>query len=732
MNQLEGLLILTGLPLSLLLTGYWLAALLADSPPVERLAFALPCGLALLLLEVAAVGFFRPLAGPWAWGCLAPAVLTVLLPRSRRQLGRDLAAVARGAPRPVLAAAVLFLGFLLWPVIESPASLFYDGTSNHDSFFWISGAEHLKRHSYMEAPVLSSTQPLTNTASAFCGWKPAWGRVGAEALLALASSVVFASPLKLYLYATASLAVTWAALLTLALRTFVTTTPSRAAAVALVGLQPLFVFFHGNANLPNLLGTLTGTAAIVALERALRAGRARREEFTAWAALAGLSWHGLLCSYPEMVPFVLLPSGLLWLRPWFTQGPRACAGTALLTALAVAAGFAVNPATTLRAAYGFQVSFATARADSSWANLFSPLDLSEYVPALATLSISGAKELDLLGWPLSVLLAGLAVLVVRRSRDRFGLLAGLSGSAVLLAYTLATGFAYGWQKTAQFSGVFVALVFPVAAVEVLWNDPAATAGRRRLVRAVLAVVAVFFAYATVMNCRDGYKWSDRKVISADWFALRERSRTELSRAPVLVEAATFRMAFFHGMWAAYFLPDSRIYYGARGEESGGYLRAWVVNEQTAPIPAPAAVLVGRAWADTLDANSPRLLTGREYALLQKSNRMLAMEGVQPLNGPPDLASNRFSFDLLPHSPSRLVLELAPRSHMGAAVDWDVRRHADGAADFAQTAGGTGPWRVVIPLVPGRRNHIALSNGRAQAAGAPPGFAIRHLRIEDEP
>jgi hypothetical protein len=97
MNRLEGFLILTALPLSMLLTGYWLAALLARGDPVERLAFALPSGLGLLLAAAAAVNFFQPLRGFWAYACLAPGLLTLLLPRTRAMLVADLAATARAA-----------------------------------------------------------------------------------------------------------------------------------------------------------------------------------------------------------------------------------------------------------------------------------------------------------------------------------------------------------------------------------------------------------------------------------------------------------------------------------------------------------------------------------------------------------------------------------------------------------------------------------------------------------
>jgi len=734
MNQIEGLLILFALPLSLLLTGYWLASLLAADNALTRLGFALPCGLGLLLAAVGAVNFFHPLSGVWAYACLSPILLTLLLPRSRTGLLRDVVEVWSATPRALLLAVGAFFVLLLWPVLLAPASLFYDGTSNHDSFFWIAGAEHLKRHTYMEMPVISATQPLTNKAAAVIGWQPNWGRMGTEGLLALASFVVGVSPLKLYLYATASLAVVWFAAIYLAFRTFVADKPAAGTAASLVCLQPIFVFFHGNANLPNLLGALTGAAAVIATERAMRVGPAARTEFTAWATLAALSLHGLLCSYPEMVPFVLLPCGLLWLRPWFTRGPRLFWRTGLLTACVLLAGLVLNPATTLRAVHGFIESYKTGRADTNWANLFNPLDAAEYVPGFISLSISGAKELEWwFGWPLSALILAVTGLVVWRSRDRFGLVAALAGSLVLLGYTVYTGFSYGLQKTVQFAGVFYGLVFPVAAFHVLAGLRAGAPWPRRLATVALGALVVFLAYATVMNCRDTYKWSDRKVISADWFTLRDESRTRLRQAPVLVEAATFRMAFFHGMWAAYFLADSHIYFGARGEESGGYLRDGVINEQNHEIPQPAAVLVGHEWADAFDANSPRLFTGREYTLLQKSNRVFKLTGVTPLNGVPDHISGSATMEILPHAPSNLLLEIAPRAKAGwPAGAWQVTRRAEGAEVFTATVTGASPWHLVIPLVAGCRNQVTIA--LAGLAGPPEAvnFNIRTLRIEDSP
>src|SRR5688572_15561040 len=181
MNFLENCLILLGLPIGMILAGYWLAARLTDASTSERLATAVLAGLAALIWNISALNFFKPLNGAWSWLCLWPVALTLLDPRSRILLLRDLRAILlnrRGAIAGVLAAS--FLGLLLWPLLSRPSLVFYDGTSNHDAFFWISSAEHLKRHTYMEMPVSSAVRPLTKATEAIIGWHPSWGRMGAE------------------------------------------------------------------------------------------------------------------------------------------------------------------------------------------------------------------------------------------------------------------------------------------------------------------------------------------------------------------------------------------------------------------------------------------------------------------------------------------------------------------------------------------------------------------------
>ncbi len=735
MNQLEGLLLLLFFPLGFLLSGYWLAAELTNATPAERLAVSLLAGLASLLLVVAAVNFFVPLALPWAGLGLLPMAVTLAGGRNRRSLLADLAIFGRDRESRMVGLLLgLFLSLLLWPMIADGHRIFYDGSANHDSFFWVAAAEYLKRHNYLEPGGLNATQPLFNAAGAIAGIKPAWGRMGAEGLLALASTLVGASPLKIYLYGTAALFLPWVAAVFLTTKTFFNRQPTPIALVGMAVFQPIFIFYFSNANLANLLGTLTGATAVLALEQALRTPAVQARAAMAWMLLLTLSVHGLFCSYPEMVPFVALSCGFLWLRGWFGGETRAGWKRCLAVGAGAMAGLLVNPATTIRACYGFMAVLGLARANQFYANVFAPLSAGEYLPGLASLAIPSARLLgDWLGGLLSLVLLACLGLAFWRSRDRFGALAIFAGSGAMLAYTIATDFAYGWQKTIQFSGIFVATVVPVAVLDALARERQLTDFRRWLAWAGTAAIALFMGVATVQSCLDIYKWSNRKVISADWFALRDQSRTTLRQAPVLVDTGTFRWAFFHSMWSAYFLPDSHIYFAAPGELSGGYLRDSVVNEQNHVIPRPAAVLVGHDWADTFDANSPRLYTGREYTLLQKNNRVFKLSGGYPLTGVPDFVSVATTMEILPHSPCNLLLELAPRSKAGwPAGAWQLTRHAEGAEDFTETVSGPSPWHLVIPLVAARRNQVTITLAGHNGPTSTVSFAVRTLRIEDSP
>ncbi len=738
MTQLEGMALLAGLCGGMVLSGYWLAAMLLEATPSERLAVSLLAGLGTVLLLVSIVNFFVPLSLPWAGLCLVPLAVTLAWSRSRRALAADLLAFGRDHETILVGGLVaVFFALLLWPILTDPHRVFYDGSPNHDSFFWIASAEYLKRHTYMDPGTISATQPLFNATGAIVGWKPAWGRMGAEGLLALTSTLSGTSSIKIYLYGTAALFLPWVAAIYLVAKTFFSNKLSPPALVALALLQPVFIFYHANANLPNLIGTLTGAGAVLATEHVLRTSPKPAGPFWGWWTLLLLSLHGLYCAYPEMIPFTGLSCALLWLRAWFRRPTPGTRKSALLALVAVLFSALVNPATTIRAINGFIAVLGIAQSNQNHINIFAHLSLSEYLPALSTLSIPVASRLgDWLGVPLSlVLLAGVG-LSFWLAKDRFGALAIFAGSIALMIYTLLTGFNYGWQKIVQFSGVFVATLVPVMALHALSDLHLGSTLRRWLARSCVLMIVVFMFYTTAKCCLDVHKWSDRKIVSWDWFTLRDLSRGVLRGGPVVVDASSFRLAFFHGMWATYFLPDSHVYFAARGEQNGGYIRDSVAREDSLRDAGSQAVLVARPWADAFDPNSPRIFLGREFALLRHANRVTDMRGVYPLNGVPEFASPRIHFSIRPNTAGRLLLELRPRPDRTfpsfPEASWLVVHHLGAAERCRATVSGPPPWRIELPLVARQAQTVSMDfSSPAESAGEFP-FVLSQLRLVAEP
>ncbi len=85
-----------------------------------------------------------------------------------------------------------------------------------------------------------------------------------ETLLALFSGLAGTTPLHICLYFAAALFLPWLAAVYLAVTTFFRTELSRGSLAALVLLQPIFVFFYANSNLPNLLGAILGAMTVIA------------------------------------------------------------------------------------------------------------------------------------------------------------------------------------------------------------------------------------------------------------------------------------------------------------------------------------------------------------------------------------------------------------------------------------------------------------------------------------
>jgi len=737
MSPLEGIALLLGLCAGIVLSGYWLASTFGNLTASERLAASAIAGIAVMVLFVSVVNLFVPLAQPWVLLGLIPAAITLAWTPSRRQFTTDLVAFSRDRESLVVVGLVGgFFAVLLWPILSDPNCLFYDASPNHDNFFWVASAEYLKRCTYLTRLEVNELQPLFNATPAIATLHPSWGRMATEGLLAFVASLAGSSPLKIHIYACSALYLPWVAAVFLVTKTYFNRKVSLGALAALAVFEPVFIFYYGNANLPNLFGAILGAGAVLATEHALRTPPEQRRTQWGWRILLALSVHGLLASYPEMVPFVAVPCGLLWLRGWWTT--RSAARAAVWTlAGAGLAGMLLNPATTVRAWWGFAASFDIARANTNYGSLLVSLSPWEYLPALSSLSVPAASWLhDWLAAPLSVMLVAGLFLVLWRAQDRYGTLAIFSGAGLILLYTVITQFHYGWQKTVQFSGVFVAAAIPVGMLDTLVRERQLPDFRRWLAWLCTIALVAFATFATFMNVREVYKWSERKVMSHEWFRLRELSRGPLRDEAIVVDPASFRMAFFYGMWAPYFLPDSNLYFAARGEQNGGYLRASVAHEPEEGSRHARVLLLDRRWAEAFDSSTPPILTGREFALLRRANRVIDMRGVHPLNGVPDNAAARFSFTLRSNSSARFSFTLNPRSvyrdMVFPAGSWQVTVRSGSAETYRATVAGAPPWKIEAPLAADREQVVecAYSDPLRQLGETP--FALTDLRLVATP
>jgi len=210
MAVILGIVTLAGLCLTTLMAGYTVAGFMTAEGKLTRLAVASLIGIAWLVLGASVLGAVAPLNGAPLALLWCPSVFVWLIPGTRRQLVKDVrTAIVSPAFLGACVGLVLLLLCLLLPYVVYPGVVFYDGKTNHDNFFWCVGAEYLQQHTYLTLPVPSRDHPLFQSVHALIGWKPIWGRMGAEGFLAIASSTVGRSPVEIYNFAVCSLVPAW-------------------------------------------------------------------------------------------------------------------------------------------------------------------------------------------------------------------------------------------------------------------------------------------------------------------------------------------------------------------------------------------------------------------------------------------------------------------------------------------------------------------------------------------
>ena len=712
MILLQGMAMIGGLGLLLLAGGYTVAGFLPDESRLSRLAVAVLAGLGWLILGTSAWGAWRPLDGSASVLLAIPTLAAGLIPAARRQLRADLSSALR-SPRGQAAAAgwLLLGGSLLLPFLVYPDLVFYDGKANHDNFFWCSAAEYLQAHPYLSAaPPQDRNHPFYNLVGAILGWHPVWGRMGAEGFLAVIASAVRRSPVEICNGAAGALTLPWVLTVLAVARRLGLPPLNRILLLLVCACQPLLIFYVANGNLPNLLGAIFG-GGLWLLALLVAAGGPRRS----WPLLVAgaLCAHGLLCCYPEIVPFALLPVCLLTL---WRAGRRAAtaAPAGLWMSTSLLAGCAVNPLTTCRAWTGFWSSVDSARLDSSWANVFAKLNAAEYVPGLVTLAAPGVQ---LYGWLGGILATGVilasAAQLWRQSPKADLLLISLSGFVSLLLYTALTSFSYGWQKSVQFSGIPLAVVFPVLLAG--QAQDALRAGRpRRLALAWLAGALAIVVHGAIAQAEDNLKWAGRKGLTRGLIGWRDHVARDFPDEPVYCDDATFHFPFFHGMWSARIFAGNPLHFLPGQNPPGGYLQA-TVNPPAPEQPGSAAIYyVSTDWTRAFDYPGTPLALDRVGSLVRRHNRVTAMRGFYRTSGVPEWAEPRFTLTVVPWADGWLEFTLRPNGAAGAGCRLRGRATTDDRTESLE-AELDARQRIVVrfPLKAGVKNRL-----EAQIAGAP--------------
>ncbi len=715
MIVLTGIAIAGTLSLLLFFAGYVVAGFLRTEGRLTRLAVASLVGLAWLILCVSVIGAVAPMNGPELWLVWLPGLAAWLIPTTRAQLLQDIRTTLRDAALPAaLGGLALLCASLLLPYLIYPDLVFYDGRPNHDSFFWCIGAEYLQHHDYLSGsanPAPNYDYPLFNSVYAILSAKPAWGRIGAEGLLTLTAGMFGRTPLEVYNFAVTALAPCWILTVLAVARRIGLGRLNRWLLGFVCFCQPLFVFFFANGNLPNLLGALfSGALWLLALLLAEIPARSR------WPlVIAGiLCVHGLLCSYPELLPFALLPVGLfaVWHCVRQTPGGGRLVGSLVII---VIVGLCLNPLTTGRAWNGFWNSVALVREDNHWANLFGKLGQAEYVPSVVTLAMSNMHNLGPVGGALASLavLLSLAILLREGKRTTVVLLS-FSGFAVLLGYTLLKSFDYGWQKSVQAAAIPLAALFPgllAGAAQAAFVRP----GGARWRQAALAGTMVVMAYAMVGHAIGIAKSAADKGLTVPLLGLRERLAKEMPGQVITIDGATFRAGFFHSMWSARLFSRQPLVFLSQLDQPGGYLRDSVRLANPLPPKPDTLYYVAADWARAFDYQPDSLVADRVGALVRQHNLVTESAGFYRSTGVPDKTEARFSLTIYPVADGWLEFTLVPDGKpVGRCELRGEVVTAAGTQTCQATADASGQIVVRFPLKGGTSNRIS-----AQIDGGPP-------------
>ena len=233
----------------------------------------------------------------------------------------------------------------------------------------------------------------------------------------------------------------------------------------------------------------------------------------------------------------------------------------------------------------------------------------------------------------------------------------LAGLGLMLLYTISTSFSYGWQKSVQFSSIYLTVLFPV-----LFAGLAQNVGVHRrshwLVRIALFVTLGVMAYGFLGNAADNFQSAGDKGLTRTQLAWRDQVAAEFPGRIVYVDGATFRAAFFHSMWSARIFAGNPVAFFPREEQDGGYLQSSVSHAGETPPSGNALYYVAADWARAFDYAPVPMMADRVGALLTQHNLVTDLRGFDRKVGLPKRVGHDFALTLYPYADGWLEMTLA--------------------------------------------------------------------------
>ena len=466
------------------------------------------------------------------------------------------------------------LGFVrLWPLADFHAIVPFEGTGNHDEFYYIFLAQRLYETSWstIVSGALDGVSLITSAAML--------PRFGAELIMVFFATIGGISIPASHPLASAAGSVLWVAGALLVFATCLgPRSRTRVAAMVVIVLSPAAAYIVANNNLATLFGTAFVAGFGWALATCLQPEATAASGWRAGALLAAT-----LTCYVELIPVVMFVSFAVLLAAWASAGQFARLPLRNL-ALVPLSCLILHPHVFADASATWERHRQTAADSISWTSLFDYHDVSWGM--LTTLTASPTTVSLLPAWVIAgfcVALAGAAVPVMNRRLANVWLpLTG--GGLITLGLALRYDMHYTEYKAVQLLGIPACVLVALIATEIVarararFGSPAHARTHALIAVDRLAPVWLFCGAAIVALWFKAFahdyalygELAKVKHQSTDVRTLVDAGRALPAGAVLYVSADLGENPFFKSRWIAYMLRDRPLVFHPR-YHGGGYL-----------------------------------------------------------------------------------------------------------------------------------------------------------------